>query len=89
MAGLGTRDQQLIYRWVPRFFPSHCLLLIRLFLSIFRLIRAHWNPARFEAIKDAYKRRYGKTLEHRVKGETSGAYRDLLIAIVRSSEGKK
>lgn len=67
MAGLGTRDQQLIYR----------------------LVRAHWNPTRLEAIKDAYKRRYGKTLEHRVKGETSGAYRDLLVAIVRSSEGKK
>ena len=58
------------------------------FFFFCRLIRAHWNPARFEAIKDAHKRRYGKMLEHRVKGETSGAYRDLLVAIVRSSEGK-
>ena len=93
MAGLGTRDQQLIYRWVPGFrFVSPLPLRVNdlsFYFFIFRLIRAHWNPTRFEAIKDAYKRRYGKTLEHRVKGETSGAYRDLLIAIVRSSEGKK
>ncbi|KAF9478913.1 Annexin [Pholiota conissans] len=64
MAGLGTKDQQLVYR----------------------LIRAHWNPSRFEAVKDAYKRRYGKALENRVKGETSGTYRDMLVAILRSSE---
>ncbi|KAF8971864.1 hypothetical protein BDZ97DRAFT_2025750 [Flammula alnicola] len=64
MAGLGTKDTQLIYR----------------------LVRAHWNPQRLEAIKDAYKRRYGKPLENRVKGETSGPYRDLLIAVVKSSE---
>ncbi|KJA28322.1 hypothetical protein HYPSUDRAFT_51172 [Hypholoma sublateritium FD-334 SS-4] len=63
MAGMGTKDQQLIYR----------------------LVRAHWNPERFEAIKDAYKRRYGRLLENRVRGETSGTYRDLLIAIVKSS----
>ena len=87
MAGLGTRDQQLIYRWVPWFFPFHRLLIIRFFFCA-RLIRAHWNPSRFEAIKDPYKRRYGKTLKHRVKGETSDAYRDLLVAVVRSSEGK-
>lgn len=63
MAGMGTKDQQLIYR----------------------LVRAHWNPERFEAIKDAYKRRYGRLLENRVRGETSGTYRDLLIAIVKST----
>ena len=40
--------------------------------NIYRLVRAHWDPIRMEAIKDAYKRRYGKTLEGRVKGETSG-----------------
>jgi len=67
MAGLGTRDTQLIYR----------------------LIRAHWNPNRLEAIKDAYRRRYGKPLENRVKGETSGDYQKLLVAIVRSSETRR
>lgn len=63
MAGLGTKDVQLIYR----------------------LVRTYWNPQRMEAIKDAYKRRFGKPLENRVKGETSGTYRELLIAIVNSS----
>ncbi|KDR85911.1 hypothetical protein GALMADRAFT_235066 [Galerina marginata CBS 339.88] len=57
-------------------------------MLIYRLVRAHWNPQRMEAIKDAYKRRFGKALENRVKGETSGPYRDLLLTIVKSSEGK-
>jgi len=64
MAGLGTRDTQLIYR----------------------LVRAHWDPKRLEAIKVAYKQRYGKPLEARVKGETSGDYQKLLVAIIKSSE---
>lgn len=64
MAGMGTRDKQLIYR----------------------VMRAQWNPQRFEAIKAAYLKRYGKTLERRIKGETSGQYRDVLLMIVRSTE---
>ena len=64
MAGMGTKDVQLIYR----------------------LVRTYWNPQRMAAVKDAYKRRFGKPLENRVKGETSGTYRELLIAIIKSSE---
>jgi annexin A7/11 len=67
MAGLGTRDTQLIYR----------------------IVRAHWNPVRLEAVKTAYKNRYGKTLESRVKGETSGPYKDLLIDIITKTEPPK
>ena len=52
----------------------------------YRIVRAHWNPERLEAIKGAYKQRYGKPLEARVKGETSGDYQKLLVAILRSSE---
>ena len=55
-------------------------------ILINRLVRAHWNPSRLEAIKTAYKQRYGKTLEARVKGETSGDYQKLLVAIIKSSE---
>ena len=94
MAGLGTKDAQLIYRSVSSF------LILLLFLCfsftdsdkiawiilINRLVRAHWNPSRLEAIKTAYKQRYGKTLEARVKGETSGDYQKLLVAIIKSSE---
>jgi len=67
MAGLGTKDSQLIYR----------------------LVRAHWDPRRMEGIKNAYRTKYkGKTLESRVKGETSGWYKDLLVEIIKSSEPK-
>lgn len=55
----------------------------------YRLIRAHWDPYRLEAIKDAYRRRYGRSLEARVKGETSGDYQKLLVAIVKSSETRR
>lgn len=67
MAGLGTKDTQLIYR----------------------LVRAHWDALRMEAVKDAYQRRYKKSLESRVKGETSGLYRDLLVALVKGPAGPK
>lgn len=82
MAGLGTRDTQLIYRFVffHLFFVSYYSYFFK-----YRLVRAHWDPRRLEAIKDAYKRRYGKSLEVRVKGDTSGDYQKLLVAIVRSS----
>jgi len=84
MAGLGTKDMQLIYRFVGLFF---FLFTNALFFN--RLVRAHWDPKRLEAIKDAYKRRYGKPLEGRVKGETSGDYQKLLVAIVKSSETRR
>lgn len=91
MAGVGTKDHQLIYR----------------------LIRAHWDRARFEQIKHAYQMKYRKSewggpyslcrssraeclvlriisltlfsfagLVSRVKGETSGHYEDALVAII-------
>jgi hypothetical protein len=33
-------------------------------------------------IKDAYKKQYGKELSQRIRGDTSGEYRDMLMAIV-------
>jgi len=60
MAGLGTRDAQLVYR----------------------LIRASWDRQRFERIKSAYERRFNKPLLARVKGETSGPYRDALVMLI-------
>lgn len=60
MAGMGTKDEQLVYR----------------------LVRAHWNRARFEGVKAAYQTKYKKSLASRVKGETSGDYRKLMLAII-------
>ena len=56
---------------------------------LYRLVRAHWDLNRLEAIKDAYRQRYRKPLESRVKGETSGDYQKLLVDIVRSSETRR
>lgn len=36
-------------------------------------------------VKDVYRQRYGKSLEGRVRKETKGAYRDLLLKLL---EGK-
>jgi annexin A7/11 len=42
----------------------------------------HWNQPRWEAIKHAYNQKYGKRLAARVKGETSGKYENMLVAII-------
>ncbi|KAJ4480339.1 hypothetical protein C8R41DRAFT_798870 [Lentinula lateritia] len=48
-----------------------------------RIIRYHWDRPRFEAIKAAYQKKYRKSLEGRIAGETSGDYKKLLVAIVK------
>ncbi|KAJ7594256.1 hypothetical protein C8J56DRAFT_926298 [Mycena floridula] len=67
MAGLGTKDPELIWR----------------------IVRAHWDPARFERIKAAYEGHHKKSLEKRVQGETSGDYRKLLLALIRGVPAPK
>jgi len=76
------RDGQGIWRDAKMLEKTMAGLGTKDTMLIYRLLRAHWDPVRFKAVKDAYLRRYGKTLEHRVKGETSGPYRDVLIAII-------
>lgn len=41
---------------------------------IYRVVRGHWNRPRWEGVKSAYKRMYGKELSKRIKGETTGKY---------------
>ncbi|KAJ3797112.1 hypothetical protein GGU11DRAFT_878107 [Lentinula aff. detonsa] len=48
-----------------------------------RVVRYHWDRPRFEAIKAAYQKKYRKSLEGRIAGETSGDYKRLLVAIVK------
>jgi len=38
-------------------------------------------------IKAAFLRKYGKTLEQMIKGDTSGDYKELLCSLVRSEPG--
>ncbi|KAK7036152.1 Annexin A4 [Favolaschia claudopus] len=52
-------------------------------LLVMRLLRAHWSRRRMEMIGGAYLKIYGKTLTRRVEGETSGAFEDLLVAMIK------
>lgn len=51
-------------------------------LLISRLVRAHWNRIHLESVKNAYRSTYHKELRDRVKGETSGDYRDMLLTMI-------
>ncbi|ORX42315.1 annexin A4 [Piromyces finnis] len=50
--------------------------------KLIRLTVRHRAPYVIEPIKQAYKTKYGKTLAKRIKGDTSGDYRKLLIACI-------
>ncbi|KAH6911069.1 hypothetical protein BKA70DRAFT_1185640 [Coprinopsis sp. MPI-PUGE-AT-0042] len=56
---------------------------------VYRLVRAHWDPTRFGAVKTAYQNHYNKTLEKRVTGETSGNYRETLLALIAHASKAK
>jgi len=50
-------------------------------LLVNRLVRAHWNKEHLRQVNVAYKRFFNKNLADRVKGETSGDYGKLMVAI--------
>lgn len=50
-------------------------------LLVTRLVRAHWNREHMRQVNVAYKRFYNKSLVDRVKGETSGDYKALMMAL--------
>ncbi|KAF5376213.1 hypothetical protein D9615_008505 [Tricholomella constricta] len=49
---------------------------------VWRIVRAHWNPHRMAAIKEAYHNRTRKKLVDRVGKETSGSYKKLMLALI-------
>jgi hypothetical protein len=51
-------------------------------ISTSRLVRAHWDASRMAKIKEAYRVIAKEDLARRVRSETSGAYRTLLVALV-------
>ncbi|KAG6826058.1 hypothetical protein H0H92_001283 [Tricholoma furcatifolium] len=51
---------------------------------VYRIVRAHWDPYRMAAIKQAYQNRMNKTLDARVKGETSGDHQKLMLALIKA-----
>jgi len=50
-------------------------------LLVNRLVRCHWNREHLRQVNVAYRRFYNKALIDRVRGETSGDYRNLMMAI--------
>lgn len=48
---------------------------------IWRIVRGHWDRQRWNNVKMAYRGMYGKELSKRVKGETTGKYEDMLVAM--------
>ena len=51
-------------------------------MLVSRVVRCHWDRQHMGQVKGAYKVRFGKDLVHRIKGETSGDYQKLLVAMV-------
>ncbi|KAL4897984.1 hypothetical protein BDV59DRAFT_169010, partial [Aspergillus ambiguus] len=49
---------------------------------VVRVVRVHWNRAHKDRVKAAYRHRYGKDLIQRVRGETSGDYQRLMVALL-------
>jgi annexin A7/11 len=47
-----------------------------------RVVRAHWDRAHMAQVRGAYRAKYGRDLVSRIKGETSGDYERLLVAMV-------
>ncbi|GME64109.1 annexin [Neofusicoccum parvum] len=47
-----------------------------------RVVRIHWDRGYKEAVKQAYRARYGKDLKKRIEGETRGDYERLLVAMI-------
>lgn len=47
-----------------------------------RVVRIHWDRPHLEQVKRAYNHRYKRDLRERVRGETSGDYQKLMLAIL-------
>lgn len=50
-------------------------------LLVSRMVRAHWNREHMRQVGVAYQRFHGRNLRDRVKGETSGHYKELMMAL--------
>lgn len=50
-------------------------------MLVSRMVRVHWDRAHMAQVKGAYRAKYGRDLVTRLKGETSGDYERLLVAM--------
>ncbi|KAL1964437.1 hypothetical protein VTN77DRAFT_6995 [Rasamsonia byssochlamydoides] len=49
---------------------------------VVRIVRLHWNRQHLDQVKRAYQHRYHRDLRDRVRGETSGDYQRLMLALL-------
>ena len=82
-AGIGTKNDELAWRFVLLAFPAR--LPPRSQPTVSRLVRAHWDRPRFRRIQAAYVKKYHKQLAERVHAETSSHFQRLLEAVVASA----
>ncbi|KAK4685320.1 hypothetical protein P7C73_g4829, partial [Tremellales sp. Uapishka_1] len=52
---------------------------------VYRIVRAHWNRPRFNAIKGQFEALYHHSLKRRVEGETTGKYEKALVGIIEQN----
>ena len=51
-------------------------------MLVARVVTMHWNRDHMGQVRGAYRTRYGRDLVQRIKGETSGDYEKILVAMV-------
>ena len=51
-------------------------------LLVTRVVRMHWDRQHMQQVKGAYKHFFKRELSQRIKGETSGDYQRLMVALV-------
>jgi len=79
----AKRDGQGVWRDAKLLEQTMAGLGTRNAALVYRVLRAHWDRARFARVQKAYRVRYGRTLEARIRGDTSGAYREALVMLVK------
>ncbi|KAI9800011.1 MAG: hypothetical protein M1833_003540 [Piccolia ochrophora] len=52
------------------------------FLLVNRVVRFHWDRNHMSRVKEAYRRKYGRELSSRIKGETRGDVERMLLACI-------
>ncbi|SGZ12646.1 BQ5605_C028g10519 [Microbotryum silenes-dioicae] len=80
----GKRDTNGCWRDAKRLHDAMAGLGTKDLLLIMRIVRAHWDRQRFQQLKGAYRQKYSRELLTDVMKETSGDYRDALIALINA-----
>jgi annexin A7/11 len=52
-------------------------------LLVVRLVQMHWNPQHMQQVRAAYQHKYKRDLIQRLKGELSGSYESIMVAMAQ------